>query len=77
MVHLERKAIYKLKYFILCRQKKKKNRENGKSTRKTQGKHREFCFNWSVATLNVTEKLKDCPNGKLSINIFLAESVNC
>ena len=42
------KAIYKSKYFIFCRQK---HRENGKSTGKMQGKHREFGINWSVATL--------------------------
>ena len=43
-------AIYKFKYFIFCRQKKK-HRENGKSTGKTQGNHREFGINCSVATL--------------------------
>ena len=48
MVHLERKgmveAIYKLTYFIICRQK-----NTGKMAR-AQGKDREFGINWSVAT---------------------------
>ena len=38
-------VIYKLKYFIFCRQK-----NTGKMAR-AQGKHREFGINWSVATL--------------------------
>ena len=38
----------KIFYFLLT----KKHRENGKSTGKRQGKHREFGINWSVATLN-------------------------
>ena len=38
-------AIYRLKYFIYCRQK-----NTGKMAR-TQGKHRVFGINWSVATL--------------------------
>ena len=37
----------KIFYFLST----KKHRENGKSTGKTQGKHREFGINWSVATL--------------------------
>ena len=45
----EVEAIYKLKYFIIL--STKKHRENGKSTGKKQGKHREFGINWSVATL--------------------------
>ena len=38
-------AIYKLKYFIFCQQK-----NTGKMAR-AQGKDREFCINWSVATV--------------------------
>ena len=37
----------KIFYFLST----KKHRENGKSTGKTQGKHREFGICWSVATL--------------------------
>ena len=37
----------------------KKHEENGKSTGKTQGKHRDFGINWSVATLNVCDSV--CP----------------
>ena len=37
----------KIFYFLST----KKHRYNGKSTGKTQGKHREFSINWSVATL--------------------------
>ena len=37
----------KIFYYLLM----KKHRENGKSTGKRQGKHREFGINWSVATL--------------------------
>ena len=42
-------AIYKFKYFNFL--STKKHRENGKSTGKTQGNHREFGINCSVATL--------------------------
>ena len=55
MVHLERKGlvmgevevIYKLKYFIFCRQK------NTGEMARAQGKYREFSINGSVATLSM------------------------
>ena len=59
MVHMEKKDIYwgtghylqiKIFYFLLT----KVCRENGKSTGKLQGKHREFGIDWSVATLSVS-----------------------
>ena len=34
----------------------KKHREKAESTGKTQGKHREFCLDWNVATLNLDRK---------------------
>ena len=40
---------YKLKYFNFLSMKK--HREKAKSTGKKQGKHREFCLDWSMATL--------------------------
>ena len=36
----------------------KKHRENGRSTGKSQGKHREFGINWSVATLSCELQLQ-------------------
>ena len=69
------KAIYKLKYSIICWPK---NMENGKSTGKmarAQGKDREFCINWSVATLFeksvLTEGVVKCEALNFEVNSAL------
>ena len=63
-------AIYKLKYLIFCQQKNK-----GKMARaqgKTQGKHREFVIDWSVATLEFCCQQISVANSKtfLSLKFF-------
>ena len=45
----------KIFYFLSM----KKHREKAKSTGKTQGKHREFCLDGSVATLVLQQRTAD------------------
>ena len=49
----------------------KKHRENGKSTGKTQVKHREFGINWSVATL-----FHNLKNFMMLVSNFSSQKVN-
>ena len=54
---------------------KHKHKEKIRNTGKTQGKHREFCLGWNVATLIIIWE-NICQRQKEDFEIFINNNVN-